>query len=103
MKDCIERIKKISNSWEPELCRHCLNKDERVCMEIYHVGDMAPERHRMTLDRAAEYISDMATVMDIKSMLSDLDHITIRSLRDSRLIYRLTARYGYAEEEFKAV
>jgi len=45
----------------------------------------------------------MAAVMDIKSMLRDLDHITIRRLKDSRLIYRLTARYGYAEEEFKAI
>ncbi len=36
-------------------------------------------------------------------MLRDIDHITIRSARDSRMIYRLTTRFGYAEEEFKAV
>jgi len=103
LEDCRERVKKISNSWEPELCRVCADMEERVCMDIYHVGAAAPERHKMTLQRAAEYISSMAAVMDIKSMLRDLDHITIRRLKDSRLIYRLTARYGYAEEEFKAI
>ena len=72
-------------------------------MDIYHVGAIAPEHHKMTLAKAAEYISSMAAVMDIKSMLRDLDHITIRRLQDSRLIYRLTARYGYAEEEYKAI
>ncbi len=72
-------------------------------MDIYHVGAIAPEHHKMTLAKAAEYISSMAAVMDIKSMLRDLDHITIRRLHDSRLIYRLTARYGYAEEEYKAI
>lgn len=103
MNNCRERVKKINNSWEPELCRICANREERVCMDIYHVGAIAPEHHKMTLAKAAEYISSMAAVMDIKSMLRDLDHITIRRLQDSRLIYRLTARYGYAEEEFKAI
>lgn len=103
MNNCRERVKKINNSWEPELCRICADREERVCMDIYHVGAIAPEHHKMTLAKAAEYISSMAAVMDIKSMLRDLDHITIRRLQDSRLIYRLTARYGYAEEEFKAI
>ena len=103
MNNCRERVKKINNSWEPELCRICANREERVCMDIYHVGAIAPEHHKMTLAKAAEYISSMAAVMDIKSMLRDLDHITIRRLQDSRLIYRLTARYGYAEDEFKAI
>lgn len=99
----IERVKKISNSWEPELCRHAVDRNERVCMDIYHTGALVPERHKMTMERATEYISGMAAVMDIKSMLRDIDHITIRSDRDSRMIYRLTTRFGYAEEEFKAV
>ncbi|MBP3780117.1 MAG: hypothetical protein ILA30_00470 [Selenomonas sp.] len=103
MNNCRERVKKINNSWEPELCRICADREERVCMDIYHVGAIAPEHHKMTLAKAAEYISSMAAVMDIKSMLRDLDHITIRRLQDSRLIYRLTARYGYAEEEYKAI
>lgn len=98
-----ERIKKISNAWEPELCRHFVDRDERVCMDIYHTGALAPERHKMTMERATDYISSMAAVMDIKSMLQDIDHITIRSAKDSRIIYRLTTRFGYAEEEFKAV
>ena len=87
-----ERIKKISNAWEPELCRHFVDRDA-----------LAPERHKMTMERATDYISSMAAVMDIKSMLRDIDHITIRSAKDSRVIYRLTTRFGYAEEEFKAV
>ena len=103
LMEFIERVKKISNAWEPELCRHTVNRDERVCMDIYHTGAMVPERHKMTMARATEYISGMAAVMDIKSMLRDIDHITIRSMKDSRMIYRLTTRYGYAEEEFKAV
>ncbi len=98
-----ERVKKLSNAWEPELCRHSVDRGERVCMDIYHTGSLAPERHKMTMERATDYISGMAAVMDIKSMLRDIDHITIRSARDSRIIYRLTTRFGYAEEEFKAV
>ncbi len=98
-----ERVKKLSNAWEPALCRHSVDRGVRVCMDIYHIGALAPERHKMTMERATDYISSMAAVMDIKSMLKDIDHITIRSVEDSRIIYRLTTRFGYAEEEFKAV
>ena len=98
-----ERVKKLSNAWEPALCRHSVDRDERVCIDIYHTGALAPERHKMTMERAKDYISGMAAVMDIKNMLRDIDHITIRSADDSRIIYRLTTRFGYAEEEFKAV
>ena len=48
-----ERIKKISNAWEPELCRHFVDRDERVCMDIYHTGALAPERHKMTMERGS--------------------------------------------------
>jgi len=101
--ECFERVKKLSDAWEPELCRHSVDRGERVCMDIYHTGALVPERHKMTMESATDYISGMAAVMDIKSMLRDIDHITIRSMKDSRVIYRLTTRFGYAEEEFKAV
>ena len=101
--ECFERVRKLSNAWEPELCRHSVDREERVCMDIYHTGALIPERHKMTMESAADYISGMAAVMDIESMLRDIDHITIRSMKDSRIIYRLTTRLGYAEEEFKAV
>jgi len=101
--ECFERVKRINNAWEPELCRCSVDREERVCMDIYRTGALAPERHKMTMKGATEYISSMAAVMDIKSMLRDIDHITIRSAKDSRFIYRLTSRFGYAEEEFKAV
>ena len=96
----IERVKKITNAWEPELCRRSVNRDEKVCMDIYHAGAIEPERHKITMARAVDYISSMAAVMDIKSMLRALDHLTIRGAIDEHLIYRVTARYGYAEEEF---
>lgn len=96
----IERIKKITNAWEPELCRCPVNGEAAVTMEIYHEGEKEPERQTTSMAQAVEYISSMAAVMDIKAMLRDLDHITIRSAEDDRLIYRVTARYGYAEEEF---
>ncbi|MBQ1867763.1 MULTISPECIES: hypothetical protein [Selenomonas] len=96
----IERIKKITNAWEPELCRYPVNREAKVNMDIYHEGAIEPERHKISMARAIDYISSMAAVMDIKAMLRDLDHITIRSAEDDRLIYRVTARYGYAEEEF---
>ncbi|MCR5757015.1 MAG: hypothetical protein K6F95_03825 [Selenomonas sp.] len=99
----VERVKVINNAWEPELCRRSVDSDELVCMDVYHTGALAPERHKMTMERATEYISSMAAVMDIKTMLRDIDHITIRGAKDSRVIYRLTSRFGYAEEEFKAV
>ena len=96
----IERVKKITNAWEPELCRRSVNREQKVHMDIYHAGAVEPECHKTTMARAVDYISSMAAVMDIKSMLRDLDHITIRSAIDDHLIYRITARYGYAEEEF---
>ncbi|WP_415945088.1 hypothetical protein [Selenomonas montiformis] len=96
----IERVKKITNAWEPELCRRSVNREARVNMEIYHEGAAEPERHKTSMARAVEYIRSMAAVMDIKALLRDLDRITIRSAEDNRLIYRVTARYGYAEEEF---
>ena len=96
----IERVKKISNAWEPELCRRSVNREENVYMEIYYAGTAEPRRRKMMMSKAADYISSMAAVMDIQAMLRDLDHITIRSAADNHLIYRLTTRYGYAEEEF---
>ncbi len=96
----IECVKKITNAWEPKLCRAPVNGEIPVTMEVYHEGDKEPERQKISLEQAFDYISSMAAVMDIKAMLRDLDHITIRSAVDDRLIYRVTARYGYAEEEF---
>lgn len=95
----IERIKKVTNAWAPELCRYKVNPDAQVIMEIYHDGIAEPEYHKISMKRAVDYISSMAAVMDIKAMLRDLDHITIRSAADDRLIYRVTSRYGYSEEE----
>ena len=65
-----ERVKELNNAWEPELCRHSVDRAERVCMDIYHTGALAPERYKMTMERATDYISGMAAVMDIKSMLT---------------------------------
>lgn len=96
----IERVKKITNAWEPELCRCPVNGEAEVNMDIYHDGAKEPERHKTNMAHAVDYISSMAAVMDIKALLRDLDHITIRSAEDDRLIYRVTARFGYAEEEF---
>ena len=82
----IERVKKITNAWEPELCRRSVNQEQKVHMDIYHAGAVEPECHKLTMARAVDYISSMAAVMDIKAMLRDLDHITIRSALDDHLI-----------------
>ena len=67
----IERVKKITNAWEPELCRRSVNREARVNMEIYHEGAAEPERHKTSMARAVEYIRSMAAVMDIKALLRD--------------------------------
>ena len=40
----IECVKKITNAWEPKLCRAPVNGEIPVTMEVYHEGAKEPER-----------------------------------------------------------